>query len=81
MESNESDIEILENELKNLQQIECNYHSKMLEKRCKMMCVETIMEIGMLPIGRSESFEGNGNESGSGNDDSDANTENKNETE
>jgi hypothetical protein len=78
VESIESDIEALENELENLQQLECDRHSKMLEKRRKMTCVETMMEIGMLPISISESFESNGTESGSGNDDSDAN---KNETE
>ena len=79
MESNKSEIlEMLENELENLQQIECDRHSKMLEKQRKLTCVETMMEIGMLPIGISESFESNRNKSGSGNDDSDAN---KNETE
>ena len=45
MESKESEIEMLENELENLQQIECDRHSKMLEKRRKMTCVETMMEM------------------------------------
>jgi hypothetical protein len=76
VESIESEIEVLENELEHLQQIECDRHSKMLEKRRKMTCVESMMEIGMLPIGISESFESNGNDSGIGNDDS---TANKNE--
>jgi hypothetical protein len=86
MESNESDNEILKNDLENLQQNECDCQSKMLEKRRKMMCVKTMM-VGTLPIGRSERIESNGNESGnvnesgSGNDDGDANKENKNETE
>jgi hypothetical protein len=77
VESIESEIEMLECELENLQEIECDRHSKMLEKRRKMTCVETMMEIGALPISISESFESNG----SGNDDSDANKENKNESE
>ena len=82
MESNESEIEMLENELENLQQIECDRQSRFWEKQCKMLtCVETMMEIGTLPSGISESFESIGNESGSGNDDSDANKANKNETE
>jgi hypothetical protein len=82
VESIESEIEVLENELENLQEIECDRHSKMLEKRRKMTCVETMMEIGALPISISESFESNCTESGSGKDESDANKENhKNETE
>ena len=64
MESNEEVIEkLLEHELANLQERECQRHREMMEKRRTMSCVATM--IGMNPIGISGRFESSsGNESG-----------------
>jgi hypothetical protein len=73
MESNEEEIEMLENEIENLQQLECQRHREMIEKRRTMSIVETM--IGMNPIGVSESFESSGNDSGGGGNDEDGSTD------
>jgi hypothetical protein len=62
MESNEEEIvTLLEFELANLQERECQRHREMLEKRRTMLFVTTPTMIGMNPIIRtSESFDSSG---------------------